>query len=124
MRSAKNASRVEKRSSIVAMEVRVDLAKALGDPGEEGPQYDEIARIMRGLEAGGAHEDTLTPANRHGPGRGSATAAIYEFVPRKGPGTEAPGQVEGGEPNGGGNVPIRLMLAAGQRGIRGQRKLG
>lgn len=96
MRSAKNASRVEKRSSIVAMEVRIDLAKALGDPGEEGPQYDEIARIMRGLEAGGAHEDTLTPANRHGPRReGSATAAIYEFVPRKKDGPE-PVQLPGG----------------------------
>lgn len=83
---------------------------------------EEVARIMRGLEAGGAHGDTLTPANRHGPG--PPTATIHMFVPRKGPAAEAAGQVsEGGEPHGGGNVPVRPMLAAGQRGIRGLRKL-
>ena len=64
---------------------------------------DEIARIMRGLEAGGAKGGTLTPANRHGPGRGSATAAIYEFVPRKKDGPE-PVQFPGGGKTQGGST--------------------
>ena len=77
---------------------------------------------MLHFEAGEAHEDTLTPANRHGPK--PTTATIHMFVPRKGPAAEAAGQVsEGGENHGGGNVPVTLMLAAGQRGNRGPRKL-
>jgi hypothetical protein len=54
-----------------------------------------VERLVDGLTTGGAHEDTLTPADRHGPGRGSATVAILQFVPRKKDGPE-PVQFPGG----------------------------
>ena len=59
------------------------------------PLDDIVERLVDGLTAGGAKGGTLTPANRHGPGRGSTTAAIYEFVPRKKDGPE-PVQFPGG----------------------------
>ena len=88
------------------------------------PLDDIVERLVDGLTAGEAHGDTLTPANRHGPGRGSATATILEYVPRKGPAAEAAGQVsEGGETvSGGGRLLTAQVLAAGQRGNRGLRK--
>lgn len=64
------------------------------DRGRAGARHSAEAELE--LEAGGAQGDTLTPANRHGPRReGSATAAIYEFVPRKKDGPE-PVQFPGG----------------------------
>ncbi len=90
------------------------------------PLGDIVERLLEGLAVGPKGGDRPTAAQavegRADIGR-EGRANVLRFVPRKGPGTEAPGQVEGGELHRGEEKPVTLMLAAGQRGIRGQRKL-